>query len=159
MPAVGRPPLLGWNCNWGIKRGQANLLASSEHRWCGIVESLQRSALWSWSDELLSVWAEARLPCWELLHQAHIPEAPHVCWHTQRQTHMVKTSCQYAPLLSSLGWRCFVMTTIRLDFDDLSVHFWITHRNQLIMAPRAIFKRYGKVEIIVLLTITRIKLA
>lgn len=50
IASVGSPSLLSWNHFWGVKRGQAKLLAFSEYRWCGILESLQRSALWSWSD-------------------------------------------------------------------------------------------------------------
>lgn len=45
--SVGSPFLSKWKYCWGRKCGHANLLAFSEYRWCGILESLQRSALWS----------------------------------------------------------------------------------------------------------------
>lgn len=143
MAAVGSPPLLGWNCNWGVKRGQANLLASSEHRWCGIVESLQRSALWSWSDELLSVWAEARLPRWELLYWANLPEAPRVCWHTHTDKLI-----WWKQVVSKL-WCCLLWgedaLSYRYNYVSLMISQYIYELHiETHYGSQGDFKRYGK---------------
>lgn len=102
---------------WGVlKRGQANLLAFSENRWCGIVKSLQRSALWSQNDK--HIVGVGRGSCTVLRKQAHLPQAAHkrrcsqTYWHGEHD------------MIRAAGWRCDV---IYLKDTAINIYYPSTH--------------------------------